>query len=219
MVQQWWTETTPKGCGAFIVYKKLAGVRTHLRQWAKFSFGSIKLKKLALMQEMEVLDIAKESRSLTLGEIQKEIDLSFNLEEIRRQEEIYWRQRSRAQWIKEGDENTKFFHAVANGRKNRNFIPGIIHGGSRIVDPGEIGKVFAAHFNQHFGFQRSSRLRIDFQRLFQLKTAVDLNGLEAPFSVEEIKRAMFDLGGDKAPGPDGFPLHFLSNSRTRSVRM
>ncbi|XP_039143982.1 uncharacterized protein LOC120281134 [Dioscorea cayenensis subsp. rotundata] len=100
LVQQWWAETTPRGYGAFIVSKKLAGVRTHLRQWSKFSFGSIKLKKLALMQEMEVLDIAKESRSLTLGEIQRELDLSFNLEEIRRQEEIYWRQRSRTHGLK-----------------------------------------------------------------------------------------------------------------------
>lgn len=46
------------GLWAFIVYKKIDGVRAHLRQWFKFSFGLIKLKKLALMQEVEVLDTA-----------------------------------------------------------------------------------------------------------------------------------------------------------------
>lgn len=38
---------------------------------------------------------------------------------------------------------------------------------------------------------------------------MDLTRLEDPFSVEEIKYAVFDLGGDKALGPDCFPLHFF----------
>ncbi len=32
--------------------------------------------------------------------------------------------------------------------------------------------------------------------------------LSAPFSLEEIKIAVFQLGRDKAPGPDDFPLYF-----------
>ncbi len=32
--------------------------------------------------------------------------------------------------------------------------------------------------------------------------------LTVPFEREEIKRAVFQLGGDKAPGPDGFGLRF-----------
>jgi hypothetical protein len=34
-------------------------------------------------------------------------------------EEEYWRQRGRQQWILQGDANTKFFHAFANGRKRK----------------------------------------------------------------------------------------------------
>lgn len=32
--------------------------------------------------------------------------------------------------------------------------------------------------------------------------------LTEPFSLDEIKRAVFHLGGDKVPGPDGFSLRF-----------
>ncbi len=37
---------------------------------------------------------------------------------------------------------------------------------------------------------------------------MERHALGAPFSPEEIKAAVFQLGGDKAPGPDGFPLSF-----------
>jgi hypothetical protein len=33
------------------------------------------------------------------------------------------RQRSRVRWLQEGDANTKLFHAVANGRRIKNYIP------------------------------------------------------------------------------------------------
>lgn len=59
--------------------------------WAKFDFGSIKLKKLALLHEMEALDTLKEMRCLTTLETKQEQVLFEKLSEIRKQEEIYWR--------------------------------------------------------------------------------------------------------------------------------
>lgn len=44
----------------------------------------------------------------------RELALHTELSDLLKKEEIYWRQKSREKWIKEGDENTKFFHAFAN---------------------------------------------------------------------------------------------------------
>lgn len=64
-----------EGCGAFVLAKKLSGLRERLTACVKVSFQSIKLKKLNLLQEIEHLDILKESRSLLPHELVQELNL------------------------------------------------------------------------------------------------------------------------------------------------
>ncbi|KAK4855182.1 hypothetical protein QYF36_004801 [Acer negundo] len=44
----------------------------------------------------------------------------MDLDRLLSKEEIYWRQRSKADWLFAGDRNSKFFNACASARKRKN---------------------------------------------------------------------------------------------------
>lgn len=194
---------------AHLYSQKFGRSEGHFRIWAKFNFSSIKLKKLELLHEAEALGILKESCYLTtLEAVQKQVLLE-KLGEIHKQKEIYCCQHSKLQWLKECDENMKFFHAVANGRRNQNFIPSICQDDVVFTNPYDIGKVFSASFQQRFDPKWVSRFKVGLQKLLEYKHHVKLSHLEHPFTLDEIKGVVFDLGGDKAPCLESFPLQFF----------
>ena len=50
------------------------------------------------------------------------IQIKGDIEQLASLEEIFWRQKSRALYAQEGNNNTRFFHRLANPRRNANQI-------------------------------------------------------------------------------------------------
>ncbi|XP_074266328.1 uncharacterized protein LOC141588804 [Silene latifolia] len=75
--------------------------------------------------------------------------LVAELANLRKQEEQYWRQRSRALWLKDGDKNTKFFHIRASERKQKNFIACLVDDNGVTRHGEEEVKAVATNYFQH----------------------------------------------------------------------
>jgi hypothetical protein len=58
-----------------------------------------------------------------VGLLEEDWGWGYHLEDLLvllyQREEEYWRQRSRVRWTLQGDANTAYFHAIANGRHRK----------------------------------------------------------------------------------------------------
>ncbi|GJX28422.1 hypothetical protein Tco_0236501 [Tanacetum coccineum] len=79
-----------------------------------------------------------------------------------------------------------------------------------IDEPRLVKQEFLMHFSNRFSKpdHRRAILHMDFPKTL---TSVQQSELECEVSKEEIKRAVWDCGTDKAPGPDGFTFGFYRN--------
>ncbi|KAJ0585981.1 putative RNA-directed DNA polymerase [Helianthus annuus] len=107
-----------------------------------------------------------------------------------------------------GDENTSFFHAVVNSHKARNRINGLWIEGSWISDANVIKEKFMLAFKEKFKEPINSRPRMGmdgFKRLNERESS----SLIEHFKEDEVRNAIWECGGDKAPGPDGITFSLI----------
>ena len=131
---------------------------TQLRIQSREEFGERTKQLKSLTNELQM---ARQSNipyvdGAEIRKIEKQIDKSLA------DEEIYWKQRSRADWLKEGDKNTKFFHLKASSRRRKNKIRGIeIERGSWTEEEREVEKEFCGFFNKLFKSSNPSQAQIE----------------------------------------------------------
>ena len=87
-----------------------------------------------------------EESSVTLSLLNREAELQRKYLKSCREEEIYWRTKSRTLWLQAGDKNTTFFHKQAQARKIYNSINEIQVQDHVIIDFNEIKEAAHSYF-------------------------------------------------------------------------
>ena len=207
-VKAWWSSYQFTGTPSFILASKLKALKEDLKLWNKHVFGDVSLKQLQLCSELSRLDEKEELGGLSFNDKDRRKMVISELDKLAHLEETSWRQKSRVLWLKEGDNNTKYFHKMANSNRRRNYmkkveVDGIVH--ENVVDIRDNVVAFYESLYQEKEAWRPSAEGLDFVSI----GAEDGAHLEREFDREEVFTVLKDLKGDKAPGPDGFSMAFF----------
>ncbi|GJY03288.1 RNA-directed DNA polymerase, eukaryota, reverse transcriptase zinc-binding domain protein [Tanacetum coccineum] len=103
----------------------------------------------------------------------------------------------------------KIFNVKVKKKRRQLAIRGILKNGEWIEAPDTVKEEFLMHFSNRFKQVVGLSPAID-SLSFNSLSQSHCDYLELPFSREEIKRAVWDCGGDRAPGPDGFTFSFFT---------
>lgn len=213
LLEQWWNECPKVGSSLFNVVTKLKYLKQCLKQWNKDCFKNIFAEKV--QTETELASLAEEIMKSGMNDscYLEEKALNSKLNDLLIKEEIFWRQKSREVWLKAGDRNSKFFHNSTKARRECNKISCLKVGdGSLIEDLDEIKFSAVNYFQNLLNDWEGSNWKVQntfLQFIPKLITQEQSNSLNAKFTEEEVKKAVFEMQPEKAPGPDGFPAGFF----------
>ncbi|OMO57673.1 reverse transcriptase [Corchorus capsularis] len=165
------------------------------RSWVSNSGASVPEKILACGGDSSDLDFC-----------QKELN------NLLQQEEVMWCQRSKSLWLRDGDRNTGYFHTVASSRRQRCIISSIQdENGVCFSDAKSIERIIEGYFKNIFSSTNPNWDNVRSIASLLERRIDDEQGLmlDTDFTFEEIKDAVFQMEGDKAPGPDGMTQTFF----------
>uniref|UniRef100_A0A803QR81 Reverse transcriptase domain-containing protein n=1 Tax=Cannabis sativa TaxID=3483 RepID=A0A803QR81_CANSA len=167
---------------------KLKQCLMHLTKWKKSLGPSISSKIREIQYNLKQV---QNCAYPTDSQLQRGRQLELELDNLLYKEEEYWKQRSRVQWLRLGDKNTRYFHHFASSRRAKNKITSLLcPDGSLVTDTEALVRTIEHYFEQLFTSQNP----------------------DVSYTDSKIKRATFQLSSDKAPGSDGYSGSFFQKN-------
>ncbi|GJW09450.1 aspartic peptidase [Tanacetum coccineum] len=158
-----------------------------------------------------------------LDEVQRALDLNptdqvlceeeavyvqaFN--EVVLDEERFLKQKAKIEWLDVGDSNFAYFHKSLKSRNQRIRIEVILNADNVEISGPNVPNVFVQHYEKFLGTDMACD-ELNCDGLFHKQVSEQSCSIMIrPITDLEIKTAMFSIGDDKAPGPDGYTSAFF----------
>nr|GFA33279.1 RNA-directed DNA polymerase, eukaryota [Tanacetum cinerariifolium] len=185
IVEDIWKDSPCVGNNAIsILMGKLRYLKRHIREWNKSYQEVKKQNKTQIKKDLEAIDLIINKGQGNEDVIRSHMECMNKLLNCNKLDSLEAAQKVKVKWAIEGDENSGFFHGIINKKRNIRSIRGVMVDGEWIDNPK----------NMDFPYQITLEPR---------------NELESEVSNKEIKKAVWECGIDKAPGPDGFTFGFF----------
>ncbi|GJZ37690.1 RNA-directed DNA polymerase, eukaryota [Tanacetum coccineum] len=208
MVEDSWKNSVCMESNSIIkLKKKLQSLKSSIKHWLAEDNQKSNEHKRNIQNRLIILDKIFDQGSCNDDLIHERSNLLKELQDFNKSSSLDMAQKAKIRWAIEGDENSKFFHGIINKKRSQLAIHGVLADGDWIVEPSLVKNEFLKHFATRFAAPSSSSITFDYQFPNRL-TPDQIEDLERNVSYEEIKRAVWDCGISKSPGPDGFTFEF-----------
>jgi hypothetical protein len=208
-VQEAWNSVHPQHCPFLTLVLKLKATARKLQAWSDMKVGHVDSQLSLAREVLHRMEIAQDMRLLTPLEVDLKNRLKKHSLALASFKRTIARSRSRIQWLKEGDANTRFFHLHARHRKKKNSIGKLVSDAGICTDHDDKERLIHHFYNGLLGTAGNRELTIDLQAL-EMPTH-DLTCLEVPFAEKEVWETIKQMPLDKAPGPDGVTGNFYKS--------
>ncbi|GJT98055.1 RNA-directed DNA polymerase, eukaryota [Tanacetum coccineum] len=186
---------------------KLKFLKDRIRSWLSIHRSNSRGEIYFLKEELRSCDEVIDKGDCSNEVIHKRTEILNKIHQVNNIQASEIAQKAKIKWAIEGDENVKFFHGMLNKKRNQSNIRGIMVNGTWVDDPVQVKREFFEHFRGRFDKPSVNRACIDTP--FPVSLSIDQKeDMERRISKEEVKRAVWDCGVDKSPGPDGFSFSF-----------
>jgi hypothetical protein len=208
LISQVWKDNMH--CGNLMeLNRKLSQLTSTLQQWSATSFGAVRKQLRTMRKKLEML----RAHPQRMGPSTEEKEIEEKIVMLNLQEEIMWKQRSRIQWLCEGDSNTKFFHQKASRRHNKNKITQLTRADGTITEHiDEMQQMTRDFYSNLYSSEGTTNMEQVLSHVPRRVTDSMNAYLCIPFTDQEVKEALFQMFPLKAPGPDGYPAHFFQRN-------
>lgn len=186
---------------------KLKSLRQALKVWSR-SLSDLNLLIANCNLVISFFDGLEDSRPLFYTEQNLRRLVKVQIAKLLRYKSLYWKKRYTVNRVKLGDENTKFFHAVASISYHRNSIPQLTNDlGAVVHDHDSKADLIWSSFKGRMGVTSNPVMLFNLAEL--VTSHENLDFLADPFEETEIDGIIRKMPPDKAPGLDGFNGHFM----------
>ena len=190
----------------YSVSARIRQCRKALSHWKKANKANSQERITSLQDELEHEESSMNPSYTKISKLKGSLILAY------RDEENFWKQKSKDDWILYGDGNTKVFHtAVKISRAKNQIVKLIDKNGNAQRSEASKAQVAIQYFGDLFKSSNSEDYFTMLRGLTPRVTEKMNHQLIRKVTSEEIKEALFSIKPDSAPGADGMSGFFFQS--------
>jgi len=209
-------EALPRQPSAYGIIHVLNQLRPKLRALNRQKFGDLKDQQFTAREKLLAIQTMLHQAPNDPVLVRQEQHAKEHYTKILSSSLALIRQQCKLDWLKFGDDSTRFFYAQAKCRKLATYVYSLQSTtGTTLEGFDQVGREMLQYYKQLLGQESMvapSQIETSLANQGPRLTPEQQVALCRPFTPADIKEALFSIPNHKSPGPDGYSSGFFKHT-------